>query len=151
MTNHRRITKTKRKTKQHKHITRYFCILLDKLYTKSNHKMHWSIVVCLLYFWRTRGTSTASIKSCTNCKFYMPPTFGLHNSQSLGKCTLYPYPDQTVHTLIVGMAEMDIADKYRYAINARSSDTMCGNTAQQFSPKIRLPPRYTNSNSKPHP
>lgn len=116
--------------------------------------MHWSLVVCLLYFWRTRGTSTAStpaVKSCTNCKFFLPPTIGRYNSQSiqLGKCLQYPYPDQPVHTLVVGMEDTDISDKFRYAIAARTSETMCGHYAQHFSPKIRYPSRYKNPNIHP--
>ena len=105
--------------------------------------MHWSFLVCLMYLWKTRGTSTvAGVKSCTNCKFFLPPTLDIHNKHTAirGKCLLYPYHDKTVHTLVVGMSEPDVGENFHYAFTARSSETMCGHTAQQFSPRIRPPP-----------
>ena len=98
-----------------------------------------------MYLWKTRGTSTvAGVKSCSNCKFFLPPTLDIHNKQTaiLGKCLLYPYPDQTVPTLVVGMSEMDVGGKFQYAVAARTSETMCGHTGRHFLPRIRpfLPP-----------
>ena len=104
--------------------------------------MHWSFLVCLIYVWKTRGTSTvAGVKSCSNCKFFLPPSLDMYNRQTitLGKCLLYPYPDKTVPTLVVGMSEMDVGGNFHYAFTARSSETMCGHNALHFLPRIRHP------------
>jgi len=129
----------KRDTKQHKHICRILYILDNNI----QNKMNWSFLVCLIYLWKTRGTSTVAggLKSCTNCKFFLPPTLDTQNRQTaiLGKCLLYPYHDKTVPTLVVGMAEMDVGGNFHYAVSARSSETMCGHTALHFLPRIRPP------------
>lgn len=124
--------------KEHKHICRILYIL-DK---NIQNKMHWSFLVCLMYLWKTRGTTTvAGVKSCSNCKFFLPPTLDIHNKQNavLGKCLLYPYSDKTVSTLVVGMADLDVGGNFHYAVTARASETMCGHSAQQFSPRFRTP------------
>ena len=128
----------KNKKKEHKHILRILYIL----YNNIQNKMNWSFIVCLIYIWKTRGISVAGgVKSCTNCKFFLPPTLDMYNKQTitLGKCLLYPYPDQTIPTLVVGMDEMDVGGKFQYAVTARTSETMCGHTARHFSPRIRPP------------
>lgn len=103
--------------------------------------MHWLFLVYLLYVWKTRGTSVVQVKSCTNCKFFLPPTLDTHNRQTvaLGKCMLYPYPDKTVPTLVIGMSDIDVGSHFRYAVAARTSETMCGHSARQFVSKIRPP------------
>jgi hypothetical protein len=108
--------------------------------------MHWAILFylayiwntrALAYIWNTRASTTTIVKSCADCKFFLPPTDDLHNPSTLrmGKCLLYPYSDKMIHHLIVGMGQSIEESQYRYATTARMSETMCGNEGVNFIPK----------------
>lgn len=109
--------------------------------------MHWSFIVCLIYLWRTRSTHVAnSAKSCTNCKFFLPPNGDTSSPYNLrlGKCMVYPYPDKKVADLVVGMLDPNYTNQFRYAIHARLDETKCGFGATNFSPKRQFPKRPPN-------
>jgi hypothetical protein len=114
------------------------------VYRIEIHKMHWSILLYMIYLWRTRSTGVSTqVKSCVNCKFFLPPTDDFNNNHNvrLGKCLIYPYPETTVSDLVVGMSEPNYAGKFRFAVAARTSETLCGHNAVHFSPKTRkFPP-----------
>jgi len=119
--------------------TFYFVYTLNNIY-KQYLTMHWSMIVCLMYLWKSRGTyvdSSHTPKPCVKCRFFMPPTDDIYRPSNvkLGKCLLYPYSDRSVATLVVGMSEPDYGGNYQYAIIARMSDTMCGELGTQFSAK----------------
>ena len=99
--------------------------------------MHWSILLYFVYLWKTRASTTSAVKSCADCKFFLPPTDDLHNPTTLrmGKCMLYPYSDKIVNNLVIGMGQPLEDGKYRYASTARMTETMCGHQAVNFVPK----------------
>ena len=71
------------------------------------------------------------------CRFFLPPTDDMYRASNirLGKCLLYPYANQTVATLVVGMSEPDYGGLFQYAGVARSTETMCGPFGSQFTAK----------------
>jgi hypothetical protein len=117
--------------------------------------MHWSMIVWLMYLWRSRTYSymynSSPLKPscakplCAKCRFFLPPTDDLNRVSNvrMGKCLLYPYSNQTVATLVVGMATPDYGGLFQYAGVARSTETMCGPSGTQFSAKHL--PRYIYS------
>lgn len=101
--------------------------------------MHWSFIVCMIYLWRTRVTPISHyVKSCANCKFFMPPTDDISTPYNLrlGRCMVYPQPDKKVADLVVGTLDPNYTNQFRYAIFARMNENMCGFGATNFSPKI---------------
>lgn len=99
--------------------------------------MHWAILLYLVYILKTRASTMTTVKSCADCKFFLPPTGDLHKPSNvrMGKCLLYPYSDKMVNSLIVGMDQTVEDGQYRYATTARMTETMCGHEGVNFVPK----------------
>lgn len=115
--------------------------------------MHWSMIVWLMYLWRTRTSGIYSAymskPACTNCRFFLPPTDDIHRTSNvrMGKCLLYPYSNQTVATLVAGMSEPNYGGNFHYAIVARTAETMCGHYGTQFSAK-KIPQSFSPFRTK---
>jgi len=106
-------------------------------------------VAVFAYFWFSRATTTLpTLKSCADCKFFLPPIGDLTNDYAVrrGRCALFPYADNTVNILIPGFDE-PIGRRFRFATAARESESMCGESAVNFVPKqtVRL---YGRDNDK---
>ena len=109
--------------------------------------MNWFLFFYLMYVLKTRATtlssSTTSLRSCENCKFFLPPNNDLAKMVNvrMGRCMLYPYSDKVVsNRMIVGMDEPMIDGLFRYATTARASESMCGHEGVNFIKKPMIPP-----------
>ena len=100
-----------------------------------------AVAVYVAYLWFSRATTLPSVKSCADCKFFLPPVSDLSSDYAVrrGRCALFPYADKTVQTLIPGFDE-PIGGRFRFAAAARESEAMCGESAINFVPK--RPPRF---------
>jgi len=96
--------------------------------------MYWIAFWYLAYIWRTRALQS---RECVNCKFFLPPTDNLSDPANIrfGKCLNYPYGEHKIHELVIGMDEPALSGLYRYALTARTSETMCGHAGNNYIKK----------------
>ena len=92
--------------------------------------------VYITYVWFSRASTLPMMKSCADCKFFLPPIGDLSNDYAVrrGRCALFPYADNYVGILIPGFDE-PIGSRFRFATAARQSESMCGESAVNFVAK----------------
>jgi hypothetical protein len=98
-----------------------------------------AVAVYVAYLWFSRATTLPSLKSCADCKFFLPPIGDLSSDYAVrrGRCALFPYAENTVRTLIPGFDE-PVGRRFKFATAARESEDMCGETAVNFVPMKKM-------------